>query len=192
MFRWFVCFQFSIGWLWLHRVLTAARGLCLVAARGLPVAGAFLGEHGLCCSAVGGLFLDQGSNPCPLHWQQSSRHQTSREVPEHGLVLCGCVVASPSVPRLWAGLPEAGTVGVCSFNPLAVGSQSENPWGLTAPPSPQPRRGPGSSTRLSPLLGFADPAGCGSEQTPAQGAHSGLLRTLVPKPCLVPLLLPDP
>ena len=25
--------------------------------------------HGLCCSAAGGIFPDQGSNPCPLHWQ---------------------------------------------------------------------------------------------------------------------------
>ena len=25
--------------------------------------------HGLSCSAACGIFLDQGSNPCPLHWQ---------------------------------------------------------------------------------------------------------------------------
>ena len=34
--------------------------------------------QGLSCSAAGGIFLDQGSNPFPLHWQADSlplRHQ---------------------------------------------------------------------------------------------------------------------
>ena len=34
----------------------------------------------LCCSAACGIFPDQGSNPCPLHWQADSqplRHQGS-------------------------------------------------------------------------------------------------------------------
>ena len=28
--------------------------------------------HGLSCSAARGMFPDQGSNPCPLHWQADS------------------------------------------------------------------------------------------------------------------------
>ena len=28
--------------------------------------------HGLSCSAAYGIFPDQGSNPCPLHWQADS------------------------------------------------------------------------------------------------------------------------
>ena len=28
--------------------------------------------HGLSCSAACGIFPDQGSNPCPLHWQADS------------------------------------------------------------------------------------------------------------------------
>ena len=28
--------------------------------------------HGLSCSTVCGIFLDQGSNSCPLHWQSDS------------------------------------------------------------------------------------------------------------------------
>ena len=28
--------------------------------------------HGLSCSVACGIFLDQGSNPCPLHWQVDS------------------------------------------------------------------------------------------------------------------------
>ena len=36
--------------------------------------------HGLSCSAACGIFPDQGSNPCPLHWQADSsplHHQGS-------------------------------------------------------------------------------------------------------------------
>ena len=36
--------------------------------------------HGPSCSAACGIFPDQGSNPCPLHWQADSqplRHQGS-------------------------------------------------------------------------------------------------------------------
>ena len=39
--------------------------------------------HGLSCSAACGIFPDQGSNPCPLHWQADSyplRHQGSPEI----------------------------------------------------------------------------------------------------------------
>ena len=38
--------------------------------------------HGLSCSTSCGIFLDQGLNPCPLHWQVDSqplRHQGSPE-----------------------------------------------------------------------------------------------------------------
>ena len=31
-----------------------------------------VGAHGLSCSVAHGIFLDQGSNPCPLHWQVDS------------------------------------------------------------------------------------------------------------------------
>ena len=36
--------------------------------------------HGLSCSVACGIFPDQGSNPCPLHWQadpEPLRHQGS-------------------------------------------------------------------------------------------------------------------
>ena len=72
---------------WLCQVFLAARRLSLVAASGgyssLWCAGFFqqnaLGAqasvvvaHGLSCSAACGIFLDQGSNPCLLHWQADS------------------------------------------------------------------------------------------------------------------------
>ena len=43
-------------------------------------AGLVVVAHGPSCSAACGIFPDQGSNPCPLHWQadsQALRHQGS-------------------------------------------------------------------------------------------------------------------
>ena len=52
-----------------------------VAAHWLWAMGASVAvAHGLSCSTARGIFLDQGSNPCPLHWQADSyplRHQGS-------------------------------------------------------------------------------------------------------------------
>ena len=42
--------------------------------------GSVVVAHGPSCSAACGIFPDQGSNPCPLHWQADSqplRHQGS-------------------------------------------------------------------------------------------------------------------
>ena len=42
--------------------------------------GSAVAAHGASCSASCGIFLDQGSNPRPLHWQEDSqplRHQGS-------------------------------------------------------------------------------------------------------------------
>ena len=35
--------------------------------------------HGLSCTAAGGIFLDQGSNWCPLHCKVNFNHWTTRE-----------------------------------------------------------------------------------------------------------------
>ena len=44
----------------------------VVVARGLWTAGSVVVAHRLSCSAACGIFPDQGSNPCPLHWQEDS------------------------------------------------------------------------------------------------------------------------
>ena len=87
---------------WLCWVFVSVRGLSLVAASGghsssrcaglslsRPLllrntgsrrAGSVVVAHGLSCSTACGIFPDQGSNPCPLHWQADSqplRHQGS-------------------------------------------------------------------------------------------------------------------
>ena len=89
-------------YLWLCWVFVSVQGLSLVAASGghpssrcaglsllRPLllrstgsrrAGSVVVAHGPSCSAACGIFPDQGSNPCPLHWQADSqplRHQGS-------------------------------------------------------------------------------------------------------------------
>ena len=52
----------------------------LLRSTGSRRAGSVVVAHGPSCSAVHGIFPDQGSNPCPLHWQADSqplRHQGS-------------------------------------------------------------------------------------------------------------------
>ena len=89
-------------YLWLCWVFISVRGLSLVVASGghsssrcaglslsQPLllrstgsrgAGSVIAAHGPSCSMACGIFPDQGSNPCPLHWQADSqplRHQGS-------------------------------------------------------------------------------------------------------------------
>ena len=89
-------------YLWLCWVFVSVRGLSLVAASGghsssrctglslsRPLllwstgsrrAGSAVVAHGPSCSAARGILPDQGSNPCPLHWQADSQplcHQGS-------------------------------------------------------------------------------------------------------------------
>ena len=55
-------------------------GLSVVAAPRLQSTGSRVVAHGLSCSAARRILLDQGSNPCPPHWQVDSlplRHQGS-------------------------------------------------------------------------------------------------------------------
>ena len=121
----FVClFVFN---LWLCWVFVSVRGLSLVAASGghsssqcaglslsRPLllwstgsrhAGSAIVAHGPSCSTACGIFPDQGSNPCPLHWQADSqplRHQGS---PQSSLLsVHGCVAKEPLLlPREGAG-----------------------------------------------------------------------------------------
>ena len=65
----------------------------LLWSTGSRCAGSVVGAHGPSCSAACGIFPDQGSNPCPLHWQADSQplhHQGSPEAifKPMGLSLC--------------------------------------------------------------------------------------------------------
>ena len=74
----------------------------LLRSTGSRRAGSVIVAHGPSCSAACGIFRDQGSNPCALHWQADSqplRHQGS---PDH-------VFWSPN-PFRW---PEDGNQDSC-------------------------------------------------------------------------------
>ena len=104
----FVFFFFNFGFIylfiypWLCWVFVSVQGLSLVAVSGghsssrcaglslsRPLllrstgsrrTGSAIVAHGPSCSAACGIFPDQGSNPCALHWQADSqplRHQGS-------------------------------------------------------------------------------------------------------------------
>ena len=101
-FFFFLIFIYLFIYLWLCWVFVSVRGLSLVAGSGghsssrcaglslsRPLllrstgsrrAGSAIVAHGPSCSLACGIFPNQGSNPCPLHWQADSQplcHQGS-------------------------------------------------------------------------------------------------------------------
>ena len=98
----FLKFIYLFIYFWLCWVFVSVRGLSLVVVSGghsssrcaglslsRPLllrstgsrrAGSVVVAHGPSCCAACGIFPDQGSNPCPLHWQEDSQslhHQGS-------------------------------------------------------------------------------------------------------------------
>ncbi|KAJ8789239.1 hypothetical protein J1605_022174 [Eschrichtius robustus] len=72
----------------------------ILGSTGSRRAGSVIVAHGPSCSAACGIFPDQGSNLCPLHWQADSqplRHQGS---PQRGILtdFAGFLPATPLVP----------------------------------------------------------------------------------------------
>ena len=101
----FYLFIYLFIYFWLCWVFVSVRGLSLVVASGghsssrctglslsWPLllrstgsrrAGSVVVAHGPSCSVACGIFPDQGSNLCPLHWQADSqplRHQGSPKI----------------------------------------------------------------------------------------------------------------
>ena len=66
------CMGFSLRWPLLLRSTGSRHAVSAVVARRLQSAGSAAVVHGLHCSVACGIFLDQGSNPCLLHWQVDS------------------------------------------------------------------------------------------------------------------------
>ena len=67
----------------------------------LKSTGSVLMMHRLCCSAACGIFPDQGSNPCLLHWQADSLPVSYQGSPRLKILISGCVS-----PDLSPGLSE--------------------------------------------------------------------------------------
>ena len=70
------CAGFSLRWL----LLLWSMGSRHTGFSSCDHSGSVVVPHGLSCSVACGIFPDQGSNPCPLHWQADSQplhHQGS-------------------------------------------------------------------------------------------------------------------
>ena len=67
--------------------------------------------HGLSCSEACGVFTDQGSNPCPLHWQADSYPlaAAAAESLQSCPALCDPIDGSPSGSHL-SGILQARTL----------------------------------------------------------------------------------
>ena len=115
----------------------AVHGPLLLWSTGSRRAGSVVVAHGPSCSAVCGIFPDQGSNLCPLHWQADSqplRHQGSPcdsallivgggcglavGLPETWLLLgsCSCTHPQPvmsTTGQTHTGLPSRGKSSAC-------------------------------------------------------------------------------
>ena len=55
----------------------------LLRSTGSRRAGSVVVAHGLSCSVACGIFPDQSSNPCPLHWQADSFFFFDRQILNH-------------------------------------------------------------------------------------------------------------
>ena len=75
------------------------------------------GAHGPSCSEACGIFLDQGSNPCLLHWQVDSTAEPPGK-PQHSL-LQG-ISLSLNSPLVWTFELRASLVAQLVKNPPAM------------------------------------------------------------------------
>ena len=64
----------------------------LLRSTGSRRTGSVVVAHGSSCSAASGIFPDQGSNPCPLHWQADSQALCHQESPALSLLIINCLL----------------------------------------------------------------------------------------------------
>ena len=106
-----------------HSLLIAV--VSLVRARGLQNTGSVVVARELSRPVICGIFSDQGSNPCPLHWQQILYHSATTEAPTvsfhsffftlNDILLSGCITVCLSL-HLWKDFLVAS-----SFRQLYIG-----------------------------------------------------------------------
>ena len=117
----FFFFKFFYFYFWLCWVFVSVRGLSLVVASGdhsssrcaglspsRPLllrstgsrrAGPAVVAHGPSCSAACGILPDQGSNPCPLHWQADSQPLHHQGSPRTWIIFNGKAAGIKSYDR---------------------------------------------------------------------------------------------
>ena len=73
----------------------------LLQSTGSRRAGSVVVAHGPSCSAACGIFPDQGSNPCPLHWQADSQPLRQQGSPSPQFFTVSSPAHFLSHSRLW-------------------------------------------------------------------------------------------
>ena len=144
--------------------------------------------HGLSCSAACGIFPDQGSNPCPLHWQADSFFFFFNFIATLFIYLfifdcVGSSVRARALPSCgkWAPLL------IAVRGPLFIAVRG--PFTIAAPPIAghrlQTRRLSSCGSRAQLLRGMWDPPRPGLE--PVSPALAGRFSTTAPpgKPPMV-------
>ena len=72
--------------------------------------------QGLSCTAACGVFLDQGSNLCPLQWQADSLPLDHQGSPNSSIFLNAFVLGPrPTETEMNAACSQAGYVGQCAM-----------------------------------------------------------------------------
>ena len=68
------CAERGLGYFFVvvRKLLIAVAFFSCCGARALGMQASVVVVRGLSCSVACGIFPDQGSNPCPLHWQADS------------------------------------------------------------------------------------------------------------------------
>ena len=77
----------------------------LLRSTGSRRAGSVIVAHGLSCSTACGILPDQGSNPCPLHWQADSRplrHQGSPSLVFQEAAGSSCMFSAPDLESVFS------------------------------------------------------------------------------------------
>ena len=154
----FYLFIYLFIYLWLCWVFVSVRGLSLVVASGghsssrcaglsLPRplllrstdsrrAGSVAVAHRPSCSVACGIFPDQGSNPCPLHWQSDSQPLHHQGSPE-SVFLLNIGTGYGWLKHNWNGnLPQSGSLSTFIFAYLCESSLVSFSSPLLPPPPP--------------------------------------------------------
>ena len=130
--------------------------------------------HGLSCSVACGIFPDQGSNPCPLHWQADSFFFFFNFIATLFLsfFIFGCVGSSVRA-RAFSSYGKRGPPFIAVQGPLFIAVRG--PFTTAAPPVAghrlQTRRLSSRGPRAQPLRGMRDPPRPGVE--PVSPAPAG-------------------
>ena len=97
----------------------------LLRSTGSRRAGSVVVAHGPSCSAACGTFPDQGSNPCPLHWQADSQPLGHQGSPHFSLL---------RLFRTVLGSQQKGGEGTASSHTTPAPTYAQPPP-LSTPPS---------------------------------------------------------